>query len=211
MWFAEPLLSGATDEIRNLFVRAKEIADRQGLKVELWISDKQDAFLKCVADVFPDVPHRFCANHFFRDLAKPVLALDSTAKKNMRAKIRGLRALEREVLEAQQAHKTESGENTDPVAAAAARPSLAGDSGAVVLDYCSAVRGILNDNHGGPSNPPGIRMVDALADVQESLARIAASGKSGPAFSLLDRLKGFIDRGVAEQQDTFSRVRGYTD
>lgn len=53
-------------------------------------------------------------------------------------------------------------------------------------------------------------MVDALADVQESLARIASSGKSGPALSLLNRLKGFIDRGVAEQQDTFSRVRAYT-
>jgi len=25
--------------------------------------------------------HRFCVNHFLRDLAKPVLALDSTAKK----------------------------------------------------------------------------------------------------------------------------------
>ncbi len=53
-------------------------------------------------------------------------------------------------------------------------------------------------------------MVDALADVQECLARIVASGKCGPAFSLLDRLKGFIDRGVAKQQGTFSRVRGYT-
>ncbi len=210
VWFAEPLLSGASDEIRRLFTRATEIADGLGLNVVLWISDKQDAFVKCVAEMFPDVPHRFCTNHFFRDLAKPVLALDSTAKKKMRAKIRGLRALERDVLEAQQAHKRESIDNIDPVNTAAASSSLAGDSGAVVLDYCSAVRGILNDNHGGPSNPPGIRMVDALVDVQESLARIAASGKSWPALSLLDRLKGFIDRGVAEQQDTFSRVRAYT-
>jgi hypothetical protein len=210
VWFAEPLLSGATDEIRRLFARANEIADGLGLKVVLWISDKQDAFVKCVAEMFPDVPHRFCANHFFRDLAKPVLALDSTAKKKMRAKIRGLRALEREVLEAQQAHKTESGEAAGVVNEAVDTSSLAGDGGAVVLDFCSAVRGILNDNHGGPRNPPGIRMVDALADVQESLARIAASGKSGLSFSLLDRLKGFIDRGVAEQQETFSRVRGYT-
>ncbi len=210
VWFAEPLLSGATDEIRKLFDRAIEIADRQGLKVVLWISDKQDAFVKCVADMFPGVPHRFCVNHFFRDLAKPVLALDSTAKKKMRAKIRGLMALEREVLEAQQAHKTESSGNIDPIAAVAAGSSLAGEAGAVVLDFCSAVRGILNDNHGGPCTPPGIRMVDALGEVQESLARIVASGKCGPAFSLLDRLKGFIDRGVAEQQDTFSRVRGYT-
>ena len=128
----------------------------------------------------------------------------------MRAKIRGLRALEREVLEAQQAHKTESCGDIDPIAAVVAGSSLAGEAGSVVLDFCSAVRGILNDNHGGPCNPPGIRMVDAFGDVQESLARIAVAGKSGPAFSLLDRLKGFIDRGVAEQQDTFSRVRGYT-
>jgi len=49
------------------------------------------------------------------------------------------------------------------------------------------MQGILNDNHGGPCNPAGIRIVDALADVQESLGRIAASGKSGPAFSLLGR------------------------
>ncbi len=211
VWFAEPLLSGATDEIRKLFVRAKEIAARHELKVVLWISDKQDAFVTCVADEFPDVPHRYCVNHFFRDLAKPVQALDSTAKKKMRAKIRGLRALEREVLEAQQAETSVSNEPSDETNEAPDPSSLAGDGGAVVLDFCSAVRGILNDNHGGPCNPSGIRMVDALADVQESLGRIAASGKSGAAFTLLDRLKGFIDRGVAEQQETFSRVRGYTD
>lgn len=104
-----------------------------------------------------------------------------------------------------------SGEVASAVDEAPATASLAGEGGAVVLDFCSAVRGILNDNHGGPCNPSGIRMVEALADVQESLTRIAAAGKTGPAFSLLDRLKGFIDRGVAEQQDTFSRVRGYTD
>ena len=53
-------------------------------------------------------------------------------------------------------------------------------------------------------------MVDALADVQQSLDRIASSGKVGPAFSLLGRLKGFIDRGVADQQAAFSCVRSYT-
>lgn len=74
---------------------------------------------------------------------------------------------------------------------------------------CSARH--LNDNHGGPCYPPGIRRVDALVDAQESLARIAASGKSGPTLSLLDRLHAFIDRHVAEQQNTFSRVRAYKD
>ena len=210
VWFAEPLLSGATDEVRKLILRAKEIAEGLGLNVVLWMSDKQDAFVTCIADEFSGVPHRFCTNHFVRDLARPILAIDSTAKKKMRAKIRGLRTLEREVLEAQQAHKADSDDAAGAVDEPLETSSLAGDGGAVVLDFCSAVRGILNDNHGGPSNPPGVRMVAALADVQESLERIATSGKSGPAFSLLDRLKGFIDRGVAEQQETFSRVRAYT-
>ena len=210
VWFAEPLLSGATDEIRKLFVRAKQIADTLGLKVVLWISDKQDAFVKCVAELFPEVPHRFCDNHFFRDLAKPVLHIDSTAKKKMRAKIRGLRALEREVLETQSADQAEPNTESCSPDAPETTSSLSGEGGRVVLDYCSVVRGILNDNHGGPYNPPGIRMVDALSDVQQSLDRIASSGKVGPAFSLLNRLQGFIDRGVTDQQDAFSRVLAYT-
>ena len=63
------------------------------LNVVLWISDKQDAFLKCVAAEFPGVPHRYCENHFFRDLAKPVLDLDSTAKTKMRGKNPGFEGL----------------------------------------------------------------------------------------------------------------------
>jgi hypothetical protein len=41
----------------------------------------------------------------------------------------------------------------------------------VVLDYCAAVRGILNDSQGGPLRPPGLRMSEALGDVRESLRR----------------------------------------
>jgi hypothetical protein len=211
VWFAEPLLSGATDEIRRLFVRADEIADRLNVKVVLWISDKQDAFLKCITEQFPDVPHRYCENHFFRDLAKPILKIDSTAKKKMRANIRGLRALEREVLEARQADQASAGTASSPPRDTETPSSLSAADGDVVLDYCSVVRGILNDNHGGPCHPPGLRMVDALADVQQSLERIASSGQTGPAFALLHRLQGFVDRGVAGQQDTFSRVRAYTE
>ena len=61
----------------------------------------------------------------------------------------------------------------------------------------------------GPADPRG-EHGGALADVQQSLERIALSGKQGPAFTLLDRLKGYIDRGVADQQDAFTRVRAYT-
>ena len=170
VWFAEPLLSGTTAEIRKLFIRAKDLARTLRLNVVLWISDKQDAFLKCVATEFPGVPHRYCENHFFRDLAKPVLDLDSTAKTKMRAKIRGLRALEREVLDARQAA-------AQPPARRKRMSSLAGASGNAVLDYCSVVRGVLNDNHGGPARPPGLRMLEALGDVQGSLGASPRPGK----------------------------------
>ena len=41
----------------------------------------------------------------------------------------------------------------------------------MVLDYCAAVRGILNDDQGGPLHPPGLRMAEALDEVRESIQR----------------------------------------
>jgi len=98
VWFAEPMLSSTADEVRRLIRKAKEWAEQLGKPVELWMSDKQDAFLSGIAAEFPDVPHRYCQNHFLRDLAKPMLTLDRHAKVQMRKKVRGLRAIEKEVL-----------------------------------------------------------------------------------------------------------------
>jgi hypothetical protein len=99
VWFGEALLSSSTDEVRRLLIRASAWAKRLGLPVRLWLSDKQDAFVKGIAAEFPNVPHRYCQNHFLRDLAKPTLEQDSHAKVQMRKQVRGLRAIEREVLE----------------------------------------------------------------------------------------------------------------
>ena len=99
VWFAEALLSSNTDEVRRLLVRAREFAQRLDKSVRLWISDKQDAFVKGIAREFPGVPHRYCVNHFLRDLAKPTLEADSRAKVEMRKKVRGLRSIERDALQ----------------------------------------------------------------------------------------------------------------
>ena len=84
VWFAEPLLSATADEVRRLIAKAKEWAESLGMTVGLWMSDKQDAFVTGIAAEFPDVPHRYCDNHFLRDVAKPVLEADSHAKVQMR-------------------------------------------------------------------------------------------------------------------------------
>jgi hypothetical protein len=289
VWFAEPLLSSSADEVRRLFERAKEIAERLGKPVRCWISDKQQAFVSGVAITFPDVPHRYCANHFLRDVAKPVLEADSHAKVKMRRKVRGLRDIERRMLSIAQAQETTQtsdstsatmkpacetfGLETRPATSSDARSeptspardqsqpvstpptqhesstasypdSRVPDAGAerddtgnaifessdarcapkeggvgaplrktcignsdaptpqqspsnrvvgaggagvmasateeVVLDYCAAVRGIVNDNHGGPLRPPGLRMAEALKEVHASLGRATAEKKKGP-------------------------------
>ena len=152
-----------------------------------------------------------------RDLAKPVLEMDSRAKVKMRRKVRGLRAIERRVLEERRTTTApeptappERSKTADmpranpPEVAAPPEPCASSDRGVlrpdgaldatglrgageaevedevgeVVLGYCAAVRGILNDSQGGPLHPPGLRMGEALQDVRDSLDR-SLQGKKG--------------------------------
>jgi hypothetical protein len=217
VWFAEPLLSSTNDEVRRVLARAGQIAGELGIPVAGWMSDKQEAFVQGIAKEFPGVPHRYCENHFLRDLAKPMLEKDSHAKVQMRRKVRGLRAIEQAVL--REAAENAVCEERPPLAlpslavsnpgapgsaatltaealtrdeeiaaarcSCAAEPVLAGSSaaGQVVLDYCAAVRGILNDDQGGPLHPPGLRMAEALTEVRESLERNLETKKGGPQRS----------------------------
>src|SRR3954470_19282485 len=145
VWFAEPLISATTDEVRRLITKAREWAEALGKTVVLWLSDRQEAFVSGIAAEFPEVPHRYCQNHFLRDVAKPVLEEDSQAKVQMRKKVRGLRAIEQDVL-AQRREQAEvsAAKPTAPADAAlsAATAAAADDAGSVVLDYCACVRGI---------------------------------------------------------------------
>lgn len=181
VWFAEALLSSSAAEVQRVLARARAWVERLGLPVRCWISDKQDAFVTGIAAEFPGVPHRYCNNHFLRDLAKPVREADSHTKVQMRKKVRGLRAIEREVLAEQTAAAAATPPATTPPATTPPATTLpAVGEGDVVLEYCAAVRGILNDNQGGPLHPPGERMAEALTEVQQSLQRNLAAKKGGP-------------------------------
>ena len=227
IWFAEALLSSSADEVRRLLSQARAWATQLGLPVHLWLSDKQDAFVTGIAAEFPGVPHRYCVNHFLRDLAKPMLEADSHAKVKMRRTVRGLRTIEREVLQQRRPIAAEAPAGEPPaVVPAATTPSTQppanqlakdgptataspADAGEVVLDYCSAVRGILNDDQGGPFQPPGLRMAEALGDVRASLQRNFDAHRGGRAHTQLQRLAACIDRGVAEVQAEHQVIRQY--
>ena len=213
VWFAEALLSSSTDEVQRLLAKAKDWAKQLGKPVQLWMSDKQDAFVKGLAAEFPKVPHRYCANHFLRDVAKPVLEADSHAKVQMRKKVRGLRDIEKQVLSDRRQAQTEAAaadanaacagvavanvpqfpttvgsmaeaslypvDRVSTIAARAPEAKPVDEAGQVVLEYCSAVRGILNDDQGGPLHPPGIRMAEALQEVRDSLQKNLDAKKGG--------------------------------
>lgn len=186
VWFAEALISATNDEVQRLIAQAKAWALSLNKKVSLWISDKQDAFVTGIAAEFPGVPHRYCDNHFLRDVAKPVLEADSHAKVQMRRKVRGLRTVEQAVLKRQKIEASKELAGDDPeatmtviVGPADPPPPPADSAAAVVLEYCAAVRGILNDDQGGPLHPPGLRMADALEEVRESIQRNLDAKKGG--------------------------------
>jgi hypothetical protein len=230
VWFAESLLSSNNKEVRRLLVRAREFAEQLGKPMRLWMSDKQDGFVQGIAGEFPNTPHRYCGNHFLRDLAKPMEEADSKAKVQMRKKVRGLRAIEREALADRQKTRTQAqaqkgvtaekaaapqpqaarGPRTaqarpqtqaaaaEPEVAQAARATEEDSAAQVVLDYCAVVRGILNDDQGGPLLPTGVRMAEALREVRASLQRNLDLNKPGRAHGQLARLANCIDRGLEQ-------------
>jgi len=207
VWFAEPLLSATEDEVRHLITKAREWAESLGMPVGLWMSDKQEAFVTGIAAEFPDVPHRYCDNHFLRDLAKPVLEADSHAKVQMRKKVRGLRTIEQAVLQRQKAGAKDltsdapGATGTTPTAAKQS-PAVVDPADPVVLDYCAAVRGILNDDQGGPLHPPGLRMAEALHEVQESLQRNLDAKKGGSRRSNSAGCRGASRRGWTKSKSS---------
>jgi hypothetical protein len=178
VWFAEPLLSSSRAEVKQLFVRAQQMAAQLGKPVRCWMSDKQEAFVHGVGEVFPGVPHRYCANHFLRDLAKPVLETDSHAKVQMRRKVRGLRDVEKRML-ARTAELADASTQTAEVADSSPREA---ERQQTVLDYSAAIRGILNDDQGSPLHPPGLRMAAALDQVGQSIQRSLKDQKGASAI-----------------------------
>jgi hypothetical protein len=203
VWFATPLLSSSAPEVKSVFEQADAWAKQLGKPVRLWISDKQKAFVTGVAEVFAGVPHRYCNNHFLRDLAKPVLERDSHAKVQMRRKVRGLRQVERRILDERRKGSTptvSSGEAVPPMptptpatlsastppaptAASTAPDAARSEAQDIVLEYAAGIRGILNDDQGGPLDPPGLRMAEALGEVRASLQRCVERKKGGPAIA----------------------------
>jgi hypothetical protein len=149
---AKSLLSAAGADLAGLLTRAAEAV---GVPVAGVVSDGQHSIRKAVAAALPGVPHQLCQFHYLREAARPIYEADRHAKKELKKRARGVRAIERQVED-----------RTDPAAE-------------VVRGYCAAVRGALTDDGRPPLDSAGLRLRDRLTAVADSLVRVGAGQKGG--------------------------------
>jgi Transposase, Mutator family len=152
---ARALLSSAQEDLAALLIEAKELL---GVAVSGVISDGQQSIRKAVVRAFPTAPHQLCHFHYLREAAKPIYEADRHAKKELKKKVRGIRAIERSLEE-------EDGEEAP-----------------IVRDYCLAVRSALTDDGHPPLSAPGLQLHDRLTQINASIDRVAE--KRGFPFRL---------------------------
>jgi len=143
---ARALLSSAQEDLAALLTEAKEVL---AVPVSGIISDGQQAIRKAVINVFGAVPHQLCHFHYLREAAKPIYEADRHAKKELKKRVRGIRAIEGSLEE-------ESGEEAQ-----------------TVRDYCVAVRSALTDDGHPPLCASGLKLHDRLTQISASIDRVA--------------------------------------
>jgi hypothetical protein len=212
VWFAQPLLSSAKEQLRRVFEQVAQMVGQLGKPVRCWMSDKQDAFVSQIAEVFPGVPHRYCQDHFLRDLAKPVRDADSQAKVQMRHKVRGLRKIERQILAEAAADAQDEPAAPQQTRASASAPTqvpVCDERQQAVLDMCAAVRGVLCDDQGDALDLPGLRMAENLHEIAEAATQMASANKAGSCDQALNELSLCIHTGIALVEKQLTDVQGH--
>jgi Transposase, Mutator family len=160
LWVVRDCLSGEVLLARSLLsARAvdltpllREVAEAVGVPVLGVVSDGQTSVRRAVAAALPGVPHQLCQFHFLREAAHPVFEADRHAKVALKARVRGVRRIER---------------------ATDGRDDPAAD---VTRGYCAAVRSALTDDGRPPLAASGLRLKTRLQAVADSLERVAQKG-----------------------------------
>jgi hypothetical protein len=148
---ARALLSATQDDLAALL---GEVVAQLPVPVAGVVSDGQQSIRKAVAKALPGVAHGLCHFHYLREAARPIYEADRHAKKELKKRVRGIRALERQA------------EGRDDPAGVATR------------GYCQAVRSALTDDGLPPLDASGLRLQGRLTHIRESLERVEKKGRS---------------------------------
>lgn len=107
---------------------------------------------QAVATALPQVVHGLCHFHYLREATKLIYEADRHAKKELKKRVRGVRAIERSVSDAD-----------NPVTE-------------VVQGYCQAVRAALTDDGCPPLDASGLQLQHRLGMIEQSLERAVQKG-----------------------------------
>jgi hypothetical protein len=146
---ARSLLSSTEADLAALI---EEVKGGLLVPIAAAVSDGQHSIRNAVVRALPGVPHQLCHFHYLREAARPIYETDRHAKKELKKRVRGIRAIERQ---------TET--KDDP-------PSRA------VMGYCAAVRSAITDDGRPPLEASGLKLHDRLTAVAASLDRVEEKG-----------------------------------
>jgi len=148
---ARTMLSATQDDLAALL---REVVAHLPVPVAGVVSDGQQSIRKAVAKALPEVAHGLCHFHYLREAVRPIYEADRHAKKELKKRVRGIRALERGVEDREDA------------------------AGVATQGYCQAVRSALTDDGLPPLDAAGLRLQDRLTQINESLERVEKKGRS---------------------------------
>jgi len=139
----------------HLFEPLKALAQELGLSWHGVVSDAQETIRLAVVQSLKDVPHQACQSHCLRDAGKLTFEADRAMKKELKASFRQALPRLRKRIQALP--------SDDPF-----RP--------VLLDYTAAIRSVLPEGGVAPFELGGIRVFDALEDLESSVIRCQKKG-----------------------------------
>lgn len=156
LWVIRDVLSGEVLLAKSLLsARSKDLGALLGsvkaacpVTVAGIVSDGQHSIRKAVAGTFPGVPYQLCQFHYLREAGRLIYEADRHAKKELKKKVRGVRAIERRV------------------------DGRTGVEAEVIQGYCSAVRSALTDDGRPPLEASGRKLHARLSAIGNSLDRV---------------------------------------
>jgi hypothetical protein len=177
---AKSLLSSTQNDLAGLLGEVKERLDELYVPVAGVVSDGQRSIRNAVAKALPGVPHQLCQFHFLREAALPIFEADRHAKKELKKRVRGIRALERKV------------EKHDDLQAQ------------VIQGYCAAVRSALTDDGRPPLVASGLKLHERLSAILASVERLPQQEKLPQE---LVRLRELLRKGLEQTAPLWPEVR----
>ncbi len=150
---ARTLLSATNQDLAVLLTEVKQAI---GVPIAGVVSDGQQSIRKAVEVALPGVAHGLCHFHYLREAAKPIYEADRHAKKELKKHIRGVRAIERSIVDNN------------------------GQVPETIRDYCLAVRSALTADGRPPLDASGLKLHERLTLIEQSLERVAKKGDCPP-------------------------------